>query len=383
MTRRRFPAIYVLLAALLGPAPIALAQGQIPPATITATDPTAEQLKQVDEYVAANLPVLSSDDSDKIKQARNRLLEPLRPKGNTGPSVRFRTEYSNRLAKTLGELAVSQREVVAFNAVRVAGELATPDAVAVLVKGIDDKRPSVRLMAAAGMGRTFDAVHQLSPAIGADAVVALIGRVGQMVAAEQQPQVLQTAVRSLVVAMSITRQGYQDVRPAAFAALTTQVGVRARQLGAGGQIFMPALLIAADATRTALASVSDPVLRLNDAGNKQAAELSGHLVACIMRRLADFQAAAGDTDAVTKAKADYRAVAADVVAMAEASAVVALSRPPMNTSIEAKNMAEEFKKGTAEGDRAFFQKALQLLTELERPAPGPALGPFMQQAGGR
>lgn len=378
MTRRRLPAVCVVLAALMGPSPWAAAQGQLPAEVVTASDPTGEQLKQLDGFVDELLPKLEAGDAEAVR-ARNRLLEPLRAAGR--PSVRFRQEYSNRLlkspkAKTLAQLATSNPDQVAYSAIRIAGELATPEAADIVVKALKDKRTSVRIVAAAAIGRTFDAIRDSSPAMGAADALRLTAPLGQVITGDAEPEVVRVSIKSLASGMGVTRQGYESLRPAAYGELSGAVGTRAKALQGSMAPFMPSLLAAAQVTREALQSLNDPRLRLDENGNKAAGNLSGHLLTLVMNRLGDLKPPV-EGDQEFKAKRELRAQALDLVAGAEvcaSQAMGALGRP-----LDPKGLAEEFKKGTPEGDRAFFQKCVEVISALKQAG----LGPFMDAGGGR
>jgi len=363
-------AVCFVLAALCGPVPMVVAQPQLPAAVISAAVLSPEQITQVEDYVSGYMAGLADENKELIQQARTRLLDPLRPKSAAKPSVQFRQAYSNAMIRrrgpaALGELAASKRDEVAFSAVRLAGETATPDAAEIVVKALSDERPAVRIMAAAGLGRTFDALRESPPAIGVDGAIGLVDRLGQMVAAEQQPVALQEGIRALTAAMRVTEPGFGRLRPAAMAVMAKEVGQRAAKLGPDAGAMFPALLLAGQTARDALAAVNDPVLRLDRAGTEQALELSKHLVGYFMRRIKDFpQVDPLDDEATAKAKVENRVIAAQIIQVAESAAVVGL-RTLLQRPVEAKNLAAEFRKATAEGDREFFKRALELVTMLE------------------
>lgn len=370
MTRRRLPAVSFVLMALLGAAPWATAQGQLPTEVLSAAVLTPEQAKQIRDYISQHLLGLASEDKETIWRSRNAILDALRQR----PSVQARQEISSTLTRksgqlaTLAELAGSPRDDVALNAVRVAGGVATPEAGEIVVKALSHQKPEVRLMAAAGLGRTFEALKESPPAVHVDGAISLVNALGRMVAAEAHPQALQTAIRSLTSAMSVTRPGFERLRAAAIATLAKEAGGRAAGLAAGrdGQVLLPALLLAGQAARDALAAVNDPQLRLDAAGTDQAVELSEQLIGLFMKRVKEFpQIAAGEPEAETQKKLELRVVPGAIIQVAESGAVLGMQTLGKR-GVEAKNMAADFRKATKEGDEAFFRKALELVTALER-----------------
>src|SRR5204863_3139952 len=99
----------------------------------------------------------------------------------------------------------SPHETVAFNALVVAGELATAKAATLVIKKLPDARDPVRLGAAAAAGRTFNAVKNGQPAIASNDLETLTERLGERLLNETQPQVLDTVLRSLLAAMEVTQ----------------------------------------------------------------------------------------------------------------------------------------------------------------------------------
>lgn len=379
MTRRRFPAVFLIVGALLGPAALSAAQ-TLPTALITAVDLSPPQIDEIEQYVAAQMPRMLGEDRE---AARRQLLAPLRA-ARGGPSVRFRQAYSEALlrkregAPTLADLMVSEKEAIALNAMPVAGEVATPESARLLVKAITDARPQVRIMAAGGLKRTFTAAHRASPAIGSDELRRLVGMLGELVAKEEQVHVLDIATCSLISAMEVIRPGIDGVRTAAAVTLFREAGERVKKLGAGAAASLPVYLRVGQAARDSLAAVNDPQQRLDEAATKQATEFSGRLIGYLVRQIKDFPAAAaGDDPAVAQQKQEARARAFELAQVTEAAAVIGLRT--MGRTVAPTNMAEDFRKATAEGDKEFIRKALELLTALELAG----MGPFLQGGGAR
>ena len=82
-----------------------------------------------------------------------RLIEPLM---NPRVTVDFRIRYTAALVPVLEPLLSDKSDLVASNAVLIAGELATPGGVEKVVQVFADSRPTVRFSAAYAAQRTFE-----------------------------------------------------------------------------------------------------------------------------------------------------------------------------------------------------------------------------------
>jgi hypothetical protein len=355
MTLRRLSAVCILTAtAFLLPVPSALAQFGLPRDVVAAESIGGAQATQIERHIGEWLPRLGSQDPAEIKRSRDNLLAPLR---EPTISVAFRQAYSERLLQGLRQHAQDERDIVVVNALRVAGELATPAAVQLLQQKLQDPHAPVRFAAVAAVGRVFSAVRDTSPAIGPADVQQLGARMGQQLGSERAPEIVDACVRALATAMEITRPNYEGVRAMAFEAVASGVGERARALrgDANDAPMLIVLLRAGQFSRDAL-SVNDPRLQIGDASVRQAAELNGHLLAYVVRRL---QGGGFQEDS------ESRELTIRIVAVAETGIVLAANR--MRIQQQALNLASDFTKGTPEGDRDFFRKAVELIGVLTRP----------------
>jgi hypothetical protein len=359
---RRTIAILVLLVLCLGGR--AWGQGQIAPEVYRAVALNDGQRSQVEQYVGDLLPKLSSDDATEIKQARDRLLEPLRDRT---ASVAFRRLYADLMGAELAKLAAGERDVAAANAMRIAGELATTESADLLVGRLTDNRASMRLMAAAQLGRLFDTVGRSDgqPAMRPDSVTDLVNRLGKAAVGESSETVLDAMVRAMRAATMITRPGFEGTRAATFRAMCQALSNKAKALGQTDMGVLPALLRAQTACRDALAQ-ANPLMAIDGPAAAAAVEFNGHMVACIMRNRGAFPV--GDVPA--------RDVASGVIRVAESAAVIGAAK--LGGQYQSQQMADDFAKATADGDREFFRKALAMLGVLAGPPLN--MGPFQ---GGR
>ncbi|MFN0133845.1 MAG: hypothetical protein ACKVW3_15120 [Phycisphaerales bacterium] len=361
MTHRNLCALIALLGACL-PVP-ALAQFELGPEIIRAQTLPPDAAGKLDQLVTA-LTNLDNDDPALIQRARNSLLAPLRDRQ---ASVAFRTELSGRTVPRLRELSKNQRDFVAINALRIAGETATADSAAVLTDALAEKRLSVRYAAVAGIGRTFDAIADANPAINPDRTLALIDRIAGIIESEPDADVLDAAVRALMSARRIERPNFEPVRDRAFATLTRGVSARLQKMGGGAPELrsLAAFVRAGKAVRDAIIQ-NNPRFKLADADVKAGTELAGRLVGFVVRRIRQGDLAViapGDDPAVVQAKRDRREPAA--LALAVSETIVALASAATPNRYSEQGLADELRKTSIEGDNAFLQKSLSLLNAVK------------------
>jgi hypothetical protein len=362
MTLRRLSAVCVLAAALLLPVSHVAAQMGLPREVIAAEAIGPGQAAEIGRYADEWAGRLGSDDPLEIKRVRDNLLLPLRERN---VSVAFRQAYAERLLPELRNHVRDERDLVIFNALRIAGELATPGSIDVLRDQLRDARPSVRYAAVYGMDRIFATIaSEQSPAMGSAAVEQLLNNLGRHLENEQESKVFDAGIRALATAMQIERQNYGHVRPLAFSTLARISSERTKNLdgGPGSAEMLRVLLRSGQIARDVL-SVANPRQQLSEQGVREAAELSGHLLAYIVRRLQ-----AGD---FPHDEPEARSLAGQVVTVAETSIVLATRTP------QAPNLMGDFSRATQESDRAFFSKAVDLLGLLTRPPFGFPAGHFL------
>jgi hypothetical protein len=363
---RYLPAVFILAAAFLALPPFAAAQMGLPRDVVAAETIGPAQADQVGRYVGEWLPRLGSEDPRDIRTARDNLLMPLRERA---VSVAFRQAYAERLLPGLQEHAQDERDLTVVNVMRIAGELATPNSIQLLEDKLRDARPAVRYAAVSGLGRIFATVRDYSPAIGSDGVLQLVARIGQRMQDERDFKILDVSIRALAAAMEIDRQNYETVRGAAFSALANAASARARAAGAqANDEQLQVLVRAGEISRDAL-SVVTPRLQLSEQAVREAAELSGHLIALVVRRVRAGDFPPGDEDA--------RQVPAQLVAVSETSIILAATRLRVQASVQ--DLAAELRRAEEQGDREFFRKAVDLLGILTRPPFNFPPGHFIRQ----
>ncbi len=100
---------------------------------------------------------LSGADPIAIKNARAALIAPLQ---DLKATATFRINYGSAILDLLRKLLKEGKEIHQINALRIAGEVATPAALSLLKDGLADNKPGVRYAAAYGYARAFESVER-------------------------------------------------------------------------------------------------------------------------------------------------------------------------------------------------------------------------------
>jgi hypothetical protein len=184
--------------------------------------------QQIQAYVERVIGDLSAQDPVRIRDARNHLLLPL---SDREVGVPFRLEYSRQLCPRLEGLAQDSRPIVAVNALRIAGDLATDRSVEILLSHLEHKEASIRLASAAGLARVFEAMRDTAPAMDAQSALRLLNRAADRLAAEPEPHVADALARALLAAGSVEKDGFASLRPEALRLSATRVADRIKAKG--------------------------------------------------------------------------------------------------------------------------------------------------------
>lgn len=232
-----------------------------------------------------HLPALSGDDVLAAEEARNALLQPLRCKE---VSVDFRLKFSQVVVPDLATMVGSPKDHVAMNAVRLAGEMATTSAVdEVLRPALSDKRPAVRLIAAAGLRQTLKIVT--APGAGSirrEGLDSVIDMLGRQLAVETDVNVVEHLVLALdaIPAGGVNAALNTSAMEKLSSAMATQVkALRGRSDDSQRLRWVSALIRATDA-------VARPMTDVTSAGvtpqfRAVAGVLAGHTLAYSRDRL--------------------------------------------------------------------------------------------------
>ena len=278
---KRPTVLCLLLSCLLAMlAPAAFAQ-PIPPEVSSHEVITDADKALIADYIKANAPGLTGKPKE-VKDGRKALLLPLE-----APivSLQFRTQYATELFPTLRKLAEDPRDEVAFNALRLAGELATTNSVDLLIEALKDKRLSVQYAAMLGLARTFEIMdpNQRNSGGGVlkDRLDKAITAIGVNAKAQADTQVLDGAVIALTKAAVLNNKERGDVQAHAVSELGAVVQAQTGKLvGADAAARTNALLRASLTARTQ-ATTNGPTI--GNAALKDAAAIAGDLFAAAAR----------------------------------------------------------------------------------------------------
>jgi hypothetical protein len=273
----RLRSILTMLALLcvVVPATRSLAQAEIPKEVIEAVTLQPDQVTSIEKFINDRLSGLSNSDPLAIKKNRDELLRPFR---NPQASVAFRKAFSDKIVPELRKLGGNEKDLIAVNAIRIAGEIATSDAASVLEERLADKRVAVRYAAVNGLERTLTAVAnpRATPAITAQRVDELIGSLGKIVSDPAAgPEIVNAAARALMQSMTITRNGFTNTRSSAFRTLSEGISTLA-QKGADGPM-ANVLLLAVQSSQKAVADNAPGMVLAGDS-LKQSGGLGGQLL---------------------------------------------------------------------------------------------------------
>lgn len=329
------------------------AAGVQPPATDGGAQPppAAPGAEPIGQIVDQALQLLKSDDSLKMRQGREMLSEPLRSKSI---SVTSRQEYSAKLIPALTEMAAKTGNIEdkrAINAALIAGEVATPESTALLIKMSQDSRIAVRHAACTGMSRSFVAMNTSAPAMVANHAQTMVVRLGEMVERDADVQVVDVAVRALGTGMGSKTA---EIRNDALTTLSTKAGERLKKLGveAADDQLVPTML-------RAVTSEIDALRGSNSFSNSamiKAAELARHSVDYVGRNIKAL------LPRETQNRKDQEKMLND----AESLINVASSKIPGAPAYTPQGLGNDFALGSP-GERAFNEKYVNLGRYLRSP----------------
>ena len=187
-----------------------------------------DQQTAIQAHVTQNVPDLRDPQTQKRKEARQKLLEPL---ADAEVSVSFRQAYTNVLVPELAPLVKDPSDVVAISGLIIAGKLATERAAGLVVPELQAKAASVRYVAVSAIGDTLNATGNSAAAIRADTGVDLVRALEKQLVEETDPFIVHRLVLSLREGMSGPKQ-LDQVRGESLRALSAALDARLKKLAA-------------------------------------------------------------------------------------------------------------------------------------------------------
>lgn len=355
----------LLVAAALGWSPAALAQQDVlAPDIIASTTPLGgPQRDAVKAFVAKRAGDLSSVEPAVLIRARSELLAPLQD-SNVG--VSFRSAYSEELERVVAPLAGDDRDLIAVNALRISGELATARGAAIAQKSLASKKVPVRYAAVAAIGRTFENLARTAPAMDAGTARDLARKLDPVLRGETEAHIFDAAVRAVMAAGQLDRDGWGSLRDDALGILAPAVSDRFQKLGpaAPAPALLQALIRACGGVRDVLAVASGRPLSADS--QKLAAGLGGDALAYV-RRLMQAKVyptiVPEDDEAAQQAKAAARTTVADLAAVAYATVAFAndgLGGPALPAAT-ARALPDLLRTARAQDDAKFLESLNDLI----------------------
>lgn len=240
---------------------------------------TPDEVRQVRTYVSEHLPRLTAENIDHRRAARRELRRPLTARGVT---VSFRLAYSAQLVPELRRLADNQDRGVATVALLLAGELATSPASQLAIERLASEDEVVRYAAASSLGETLRVAADGAPAMNEQQLTNLVNRLGERLASEENPLVLDRVIRSIGAGATNQRREFANLRNAATRVLGDRLAERVQNAEAERPNAEMELSMLRGA-ETVFASVNRGTL--SPEALRASGLLSGQLIAYAERRL--------------------------------------------------------------------------------------------------
>ncbi len=207
------------------PAEITASQTQLNPSQVDTVKKYAD--RYVQQLTASAEAGEKLEAVQKLEEARRMLQGPLA--GST-VSPAFRLAYTRQLADAVKTLLANSNQKVVINTLSIAGDLATDTSVDILDSHLTDPDPSIRRSVAGAVRRTFEAVVNAPPAVGAESLIKLLDHLGEAIKAEKDPEVTSGMAEAVLMGLEIAKPKYEAVRGRALSVVCDSLGTRVRQL---------------------------------------------------------------------------------------------------------------------------------------------------------
>ena len=274
---------------------------------------------------------------DAVRRARVAMLAPLRV---SGVSIEFRAAYSAEAELAIAPLVRSERDDVAINALRIAGELGTEQGARLCAAALADKRPGVRMMAAAGLGRTFS-ILQSDATMTAQQILRVLSDMAQAARTEPDPLVLDGLAMTYEAAFGLptsTSELAQARNRALLDAATEFGGARDGKLGPEA---VPAMLRISLALREPVLNSPPPPANVL----REVSGMAGDFLAHVLRRTS-----ARDVGETERAHLG--------VLVAQSENLVSFAARGLNAAYAPRNLSELVASGR---DTDFARRALDVI----------------------
>lgn len=190
----KIPDLRLPILALLASCSLALA-APLPEGVSTRPNLTDADRGAIRAFVSERASSLATGEPAELQRARSELFDTLARES----SVVFRIEVSSALAPTLAELGRGGDEFRAFNAVQLAGVLATDSSLPIIRTALADSRPTVRYAGALASRILFQGVIDNRSSLTDDTVTQLMTELAQRLRAERDPVVAEGMMSAFTV----------------------------------------------------------------------------------------------------------------------------------------------------------------------------------------
>ncbi|QOJ00098.1 MAG: hypothetical protein HRU70_06195 [Phycisphaeraceae bacterium] len=336
----------------------AVASGQLgglPPEVVSSSSVTSSQRDAIREHVSKHLPEIAGGEPDKVRRARAELVGMFFRGDDV--SVSFRQAYAAELTgQKLADLARSENDLVAINALRIAGDVASSETLDIVEAHLGSSRSAVRYGAVAAAQRTLDQVRERFPAVTADRAAGLAATLGARLADEKDPLLADALTRALQSAAGVTRERYESVRAAGITELCRALSARLKTMESRDED----ALVINSVVRAGLFLRDD--LSANGATMPErlkvdAAGLGGDMLAWVAKQITGRklpQVSGGDDEPTAKQKRDSRAAAINVAAAGEG--VLFFAARGLNvTGVTQTNFKAELEKASSFEDARYVE----------------------------
>lgn len=280
--RRRLlslPFAAALLTLAAAPAWAQNAAADIPVGTAQSLSLDAAEQQQIQTYIDAYAPALLEGPGIARVRARDGLIRPL---NLADVSIVFRQAYSDGLEAHLQTLLADADAGATLTGLRLAGELATEDAVALIVPFTQSEDDGIRLFAISRLERVFDVVAARSPSLSPSTANNLVLALGDALATEENVTVADAGIRALLSASNIKRPNFEALRFQAVTQMTTNASVRLRNANPDD---LAELLLAVRACGGARDALIDVTASPTDEACSAAVGLAGDVIAYLFAQM--------------------------------------------------------------------------------------------------
>ena len=228
-THTRIARMLIAALALAAMSAPALAQFGTLPRSITETPSvSASQRAEIESFVSGRLEDATENDGLEAAEARRDLATPLL---TPGVSVAFRRAYDNALTPVFGGLDARADAGSAIAALRLAGELGTPDAVARIRSALSHDDLGIRVFAAGRAGRVFRVTTRSGAALEPAELDALIDELGAGAADDAHPEFRGACMRALGAGAMLPASAFGVQRGASIERMSTAGSTMVGSLG--------------------------------------------------------------------------------------------------------------------------------------------------------